>query len=84
MDKWIWENRILHRIISSENFSLVAVNDINPDINNIAYLANYDSTYGQLENKFKVKKDFLVNSSENKGIFNPKIDDVPWSEKLIY
>jgi glyceraldehyde 3-phosphate dehydrogenase len=35
--------RVLHRIISSRNdFSLVAVNDINPDINNIAYLANYD------------------------------------------
>ena len=71
--------RVLHRIISSRNdFSLVAVNDINPDINNIAYLANYDSTYGQLENKFKVKKDFLVNSSEKIKVFsNPKIDDVP-------
>ena len=74
--------RVLHRIISSRNdFSLVAVNDINPDINNIAYLANYDSTYGQLENKFKVKKDFLVNNSEKIKVFsNPKIDEVPWSE----
>ncbi len=74
--------RVLHRIISNRNdFSLVAVNDINPDINNIAYLANYDSTYGQLKNKFTVEKDFLVNDSEKIKVFsNAKIDEVPWSE----
>ena len=74
--------RVLHRIISTDNnFSLVAINDINPDINNIAYLANYDSTYGKLEDKFKVENDFLVNNLEKVKVFsNPKIDEVPWSE----
>ena len=74
--------RVLHRIISTDdNLSLVAINDINPDINNIAYLANYDSTYGKLEDKFKVENDFLVNNLEKVKVFsNPKIDDVPWSE----
>ena len=28
---------------------IVAVNDINPDINNMAYLIKYDSTYGRLK-----------------------------------
>ena len=72
--------RVLHRIISSKkDLSVVAINDINPDINNIAYLANYDSTYGSLGNKFNVKGNFLINNSEKIKIFSEsRIDKVPW------
>ena len=30
-------------------FEIVAINDINPDIENIAYQLNYDSLYDQLK-----------------------------------
>jgi glyceraldehyde 3-phosphate dehydrogenase len=77
--------RVLHRIISSKkDLSIVAINDINPDINNIAYLANYDSTYGSLRDKFFVKDNFLQNKSEKIKIFSEsQIDKVPWQSSNV-
>jgi glyceraldehyde 3-phosphate dehydrogenase len=43
------------------NINIVAINEINPNIDNIAYGINYDSTYGRFDDKFFV---------ENKSIFN--------------
>jgi len=41
--------RAITRInLDHDKFELVAVNDINPDAKNMAYLLKYDSTYGQL------------------------------------
>jgi len=77
--------KILHRIISAnKELSLVAINDINPDKNNIAYLANYDSTYGSLDEKYVVDGDYIVNSSEKVEVFSySQIDDVPWSKSKV-
>jgi glyceraldehyde 3-phosphate dehydrogenase len=74
--------RVLHRILSRNTGSeLVAINDINPDKNNIAYLANYDSTYGPLEDKFNIKDNRLVNSKESIEIFHENsIDNIPWRD----
>jgi len=38
--------RAITRINNGEQFEIVAVNDINPDIYNMAYLLKYDSVYG--------------------------------------
>ena len=35
-------------------FDIVCINDINPDINNIAYLLKFDTTYGKLSSKVEV------------------------------
>lgn len=77
--------RVIHRIISKrEGLKLVAINDINPDINNLAYLANYDSTYGAIEDKFHSKKDFLVNSSEKIKVYcQEDIESVSWEDMDI-
>ena len=37
-----------------EAFDLVAINDINPDIHNLAYLLRYDSTYGRFKGEVQV------------------------------
>ncbi len=77
--------KILHRIISAnKELSLVVINDINPDKNNIAYLANYDSTYGSLDEKFIIDDDHLVNSYEKIKVFSySQIDEVPWSKYKV-
>ena len=45
---------LLRQILDDKNLNLVCVNDINPDISNLAYLIKYDSTYGKLENNKKI------------------------------
>jgi len=44
-------------------FDIVAINDINPDNHNIAYLLQYDTTFGKFDGKVK----------DNKNSF--KVDD---------
>ena len=48
------------------DFEIVLINDINPQLNNLAYLLKYDSTYGPLNKDIKVKKNKLF--IENKKI----------------
>jgi len=43
-------------------FDVVVINDINPDIDNIAYTLNYDTLYGKLDVQFQSKEGCLVNS----------------------
>lgn len=63
-------------------FKLVAINDIDPDINNLAYLLKYDTTYGRLENhKVSCTDDSLIVDDEEIKVFcESDISDVPWSE----
>jgi len=62
-------------------FNLVLINDINPYVDNMAYLFKYDSTYGKFPG--------TVTSSANKIIINDqeivctshrRLNDVPWNE----
>jgi len=58
--------------ISNENnyFNIVAINELNTNINNIAYTINYDSTYGNIENKYKVEDDCIFNNINKIKILN--------------
>ena len=42
---------------SNPLFEIIAINDIDPLIENHAYLVNYDSVYGSIEKKISVSKD---------------------------
>tara|TARA_B100000965_G_C19068226_1_gene530858 strand:- start:335 stop:514 length:180 start_codon:yes stop_codon:yes gene_type:complete len=42
---------IFKSIKDEKNISIVGINDTNPDIENICYQLNYDSTYGCLKKK---------------------------------
>ena len=58
--------------IANENPSLniVAINDLNTNINNIAYTINYDSTYGNIHNKYKVESNYIKNLTNKIEILN--------------
>ena len=74
--------RALFRInLAHQEFQIVAINDIDPDIHNIAYLLKYDTTYGKLQHdKIDVKGDCLIENGNKIKVFcKEKIQDVPWS-----
>ncbi|MDX9743283.1 MAG: glyceraldehyde 3-phosphate dehydrogenase NAD-binding domain-containing protein [Arcobacteraceae bacterium] len=59
------------RLSNSSNLEIVAINEINQNIENIAYLINYDSTYGKLDDKFEViENHFIKNSTKKIQILN--------------
>jgi len=63
-------------------FDVVVINDINPDIDNIAYTLNYDTLYGKQDNKFKSKGNCLVNEEgDSIAIHNEKhLYNVDWHQ----
>ena len=64
---------ILKQLLNDERFEIVAINEINPSIENIVYSINYDSTYGKLNDKFKViEKSFIQNQKSKIKITNYK------------
>ena len=70
---------VLKKILENSKFNLKVCNDINSDPNNIAYLLNFDTIYGQPKNKFKIKNNCLVNKKSNIALFSKKnIKMVDW------
>lgn len=62
---------VLKQLLSNDNFEIVAINEINPYLDNIVYSINYDSTYGNLEDQFKVvENNYIQNSSAKIRISN--------------
>lgn len=62
---------ILKQLLQNDDFEILAINEINPYIDNIVYSINYDSTYGNMSDKFKVIEDnFIQNSKSKIKIFN--------------
>lgn len=61
---------------------IVAINDINPDRNNLAYLLKYDSTYGRLPYNVEVRdKSFVVNKDQVIAVHcKEDIEAVPWED----
>jgi len=57
---------------SYEKLNIVAINELNSHIDNIAYSINYDSTYGRFENRYTVENDFIKNSKNKIKILNHK------------
>jgi len=59
------------RIAESKNaFEIVAINELNTNIKNIAYSINYDSTYGKLKDKYSVHENCILNTKSRIQIFN--------------
>ncbi|RXI26474.1 glyceraldehyde 3-phosphate dehydrogenase NAD-binding domain-containing protein [Aliarcobacter trophiarum] len=57
---------ILKQLLVDKKFEIVAINDINPSIENIVYSINYDSTYGKIDDKFKVIEDNFIKNKSSK------------------
>ncbi len=61
---------ILKIASKDKNINIVAINDTNPCIENIAYSINYDSTYGSFDDKFKIKDNHIKNKKNDIKVLN--------------
>lgn len=61
---------ILKQILKKDDLEIVAINDINPYIQNIAYSINYDSTYGKIKDKFMVEDNYIKNYRHKIKVLN--------------
>lgn len=69
---------ILKQLLENDNIQIIAINEINPYIENIVYSINHDSTYGNLNDRFKVTdKNYIQNSKNKIQILNFKsLEDI--------
>lgn len=79
--------RALFRVnLEKKGFEVSAINEINPDVNNLVYMLNYDTTYGTLNDKFALGDDdnVISNSEHSVRVLNCKsIDEVDWDAHQI-
>ena len=78
--------RAIFRInLEKKYFKVVAINDINPSNENLAYLLKYDSIYGRLD--FNISSDentlFIEDCNTIKVYHKAHIDAVPWNESDV-
>ena len=73
---------IFRQNIISKHFDVVAINDLNNNIENLAYQLKYDSTHGPLFSHKITTDKKTINFDENSiKVFHEKhIDAVPWDE----
>ena len=65
-------------------FDIVCINDVNNDIDNLAYQLKYDTTYGKLNNKVDVKGSCInVDEIIVKVYNNHSIDKVDWKANNV-
>ena len=76
--------RAITRInLERKAFDLVAINDINPDVENVRYLLRYDSTYGRLRSEVAVDgRDLVFNGAADRATVygENSVSNVPWDE----
>jgi glyceraldehyde 3-phosphate dehydrogenase len=77
--------RAIYRINELQSvFEVVMVNDINPDNHNIAYLVEYDTTYGRFHTEVKADDESFFYDDKKVKIYHEKnILDVPWDDNDI-
>jgi glyceraldehyde 3-phosphate dehydrogenase len=74
--------RAIYRINAQRDlFDVVAINDINPDGANIAYLLQYDSTYGRLEQPVSFEGGKLISGRQSSTLYHyPNVGSVHWGD----
>ena len=73
--------RSILRSINPQIFDVKIVNEINPDIKNIAYTANYDTIYGKNNNPYKTNNNYIYNDFHKIFISHKKkLDEVNWNK----
>jgi len=72
---------IFRNSILFDDVKTVAINDINPEIENIVYLLKYDSLYGRLNKDIRIEKNhFSIDNNQVDVYHKEKIGNVPWAE----
>jgi len=79
--------RAIFRVnLEKKAFKVVAINDINPDVKNIAYTLNYDTLYDRLKEPFDYdkEKEVIYDSRHSVKISHkPHIDEVDWKGQEV-
>ena len=77
--------RAITRIISQKKgIKLCVINDLNNDLNNLAYLLKYDSVYGKFNKEIKtLGKDLVIDKKKIKVFSKKRIQDVKWKENKV-
>jgi glyceraldehyde 3-phosphate dehydrogenase len=52
---------LIRNLSNQKKININYINDLNNDFENIKYLINYDTTYGNLVNSYKLKNDYIIN-----------------------
>jgi glyceraldehyde 3-phosphate dehydrogenase len=64
-----------------EDIQIVAINDINPEIENLKYLLKYDSFYGRFDREIKIDgNNILIGSKKIRVYQENNISDVLWND----
>ena len=64
-----------------DDFELAVINDINPYIENMAYLFKYDSTYGKYKDEVtSTKNEININGNSARYYSYHNINEVPWEK----
>ena len=75
---------ILRISLNNKDIEIVAINEINSNIKNIAYILSYDSTYGRLDDPFKSYGTYISNNKNKIKIYNKKsLFDINFSDLSI-
>lgn len=75
--------RSIYRVNKKKRaFDIVAINDINPDVENIAYTLNYDTLYGRLDDPVRADGDCIVDNKIGSIpiTHNEDICEVDWAK----
>lgn len=64
-----------------KKYELVAINDINPYVDNMAYLFKYDATYGKFEGEVRnnSKDSIVINGKESIYFSEKNIENIDWA-----
>jgi len=77
---------VARMILQSEDCELVCINELDPEVNNLAYLLKYDSLYGRFSGVIEVnsnEKSILCNGKQIRVYSYSKIENVPWESHNI-
>ena len=76
---------IFRNNIDKKYFEVVAINDINPDIKNIAYVLNFDTLYDRLPQLYKAEDGFIASENGDKIriTHHKSISEVDWASHDI-
>jgi glyceraldehyde 3-phosphate dehydrogenase len=75
---------IVRIALKSEAISIVAINELNTNVKNIAYSLNYDTTYGRLEDAFVADENSIENSVAKIKLFNvSSLDEIDFKAESI-
>jgi len=72
--------RIFLKIALDKKLNIIAINDLG-NVNSLAYLMKYDSTYGNYEKKVEAGKDFIKINDKKIKVFSEKDpENLPWKK----